>query len=289
MDTNLISLSSVDDIGMNYDKQKMSRPLAVTAGIVVLLAVGLAPAFADSASQVPLAPTNLSATPLSYDQIALTWSSPPNATQSGIVGYQILQNGQILVNNTGNTLTNYNDTGLFPGSIEQYQVAAWNPAGLGLFSGNASATTPIPANTTQLIQDPSDTASTIQGGNWTNHFVQHHDYRGLDNHTMPYERTHVGQLISGTSKPFNAQQKGVFYKIHGPDQYVSNPPHQWIRHVDQYGLHQAQVTHQFTNLNDKMAPVWPNNALAGMGDHQMTKLTDKYPTPDWTTAKPWAH
>ncbi|MGI0046714.1 MAG: fibronectin type III domain-containing protein [Nitrosotalea sp.] len=279
------------------EHQKVVKPFAVMASIAVLLTAGLVPAFADNASQAPFAPTNLNATPLSSDQISLTWNSPLNATQSGIIGYQIQQNGQVLVNNTGNTLTNYNDTSLLPGSIEQYQVAAWNPVGLGLFSNNASATTPVPStqttvNTTQIItQEPVNMTSHIFRGNWTSYFTQHHGYSGSQtgNQTLPYERMHVGQFVNGTGNQFNWQQNGTYHPVHTSSQTVSNPVHQWIQHAGQYQVHQAPVVQQFKNLN-KDAQIWHNHVSADMIDHHIAKSTDKHQFPhQMTVKKQWAH
>lgn len=245
------------------------------ASIAVLLTAGLVPAFAESANQVPLAPTNLNATPLSSNQIALTWNSPLNATQSGITGYQIEQNGQILVNDTGNTTTNYVDAGLLPGNMEQYQVAAWNAVGLGLFSNNASAVIPVTINSTQTTtQEPTNTTSYIFRGNWTNYAMQHRDHNGtgIDNQTLPYfDSAHVGQFVNSTNnKLFNGQRNDAFYPVHNSSpaannfkqEWIKSSPiannfqQKWIQHIAQYKIHQVQVVQQFKDLN--RGTIWPN-------------------------------
>ena len=284
-------------------RQKVLKSSTVIASIVVLLTAGLAPVFADNTNPSLLAPTNLSATPLSYNQITLTWNSPLNATQSGIIGYQILRNGEILVNNTGNTLTNYNDTGLTPGSIEQYQVAALNGAGIGLFSNNASATTPVPTNTTQIVpQEPDNTTSHMFRGNWTNFVERYHDHHGMNmtNQTSSYfNREHIGQFMNGTSNyVFNGQRNGTYYHypVQIPSQTAHNFQGQWIQHVNQYQLQQTHVNQykfqqihvqQFKALKN-IAQIWHKPLSIGIYNHYVDRSIDKHLLPYWmTTKKPW--
>ena len=116
----------------------------VVTGMAIFATAGFFPAFADSGTQaVPLPPRDLNATAVSDTQITLTWNPPINATQSGVTGYQIQRNGTVIANDTENNQTIFNDTGLLPGSQEEYQVAAWNSSGLGLLSNFALATTEI--------------------------------------------------------------------------------------------------------------------------------------------------
>ncbi|MGI0007674.1 MAG: fibronectin type III domain-containing protein [Nitrosotalea sp.] len=124
--------------------------------------VGLLPVFADGGDQtVPLSPTGLNATEVSNTQLYFTWNAPVNATQSGITGYQIQQNGTVIVNDTQSAQTSLNYTGLIPDGTVEYQVAAWNSIGLGLPSDPILGTgdnlvDSAPVNdTSSLPPDPS--------------------------------------------------------------------------------------------------------------------------------------
>lgn len=109
----------------------------------------------------PSAPTGLSVTALSNTALKLTWSVPSNTGGAPILGYQIQRNGTTIVNNTSNTQTNFTNSGLLPLHQQTYRVAAWNSAGLGPYSSNATGTTNNQTGTTptnisnlgQLIAD----------------------------------------------------------------------------------------------------------------------------------------
>lgn len=254
------------------------------ASIVILLTVSLAPAFADSTTQ-PLAPTNLNAMPASGNQIALTWNAPVNATQSGVIGYQIQRNGTILVNNTESTLTNYNDTSLLPGSVGQYQVAAWNAVGIGSFSNDASAATVLYTSPTTPGPTPTNTTSTIIGGNWTKYIViPHHGQHGiLDNQTLShFDRIHIGQFMYGTyNRTSTDQQNGTFYRTDKPSPTVSDFQYKWDKQMEQFKLSIMQDEQQYKNLHTG-TPIWPN-VLAGAGDHtQVTQSIDRHLYQNWS-------
>ncbi|MGB9002560.1 MAG: fibronectin type III domain-containing protein [Nitrosotalea sp.] len=263
------------------------KPLAMMASIVILLTVSLAPAFADSASQ-PLAPTNLSAMPVSGNQIALTWNPPINATQSGVIGYQIQRNGTILVNDTESTLTNYNDTSLLPGSVGQYQVAAWNAVGIGLFSNDASAATVLYTSPTIPGPTPTNTTSTIIGGNWTKYIViQHHGQHGiLDNQTLShFDMTHTGQFMYGKyNRTSTDQQNGTFPQINKPSPTVSDFQHKWDKQMEQFKLSIMQDEQQSKNLHTG-TQIW-HGATAGAGDHtQVTQSIGWHLHQNWIQSK----
>lgn len=262
----------------------MLKPLAMMAGMVILLTVSLVPAFADSAS-LPLAPTNLNAMPVSGSQIALTWNPPINATQSGVIGYQIQRNGTILVNNTESTLTNYNDTSLLPGNVGQYQVAAWNAVGIGLFSNNASAATVLYASPTTSGPTPTNTTSTIIGGNWTKYVViQHYGQHGiLDNQTLSnFDRTHIGQFMYGKdNRTSTDQQNGTFYKADKPSPAVSDFQHKWDKQMEQFKFSIMQDEQQYKNLHTGV-PIW-SNVSTNVGDHtQVTQSIDRHLYQNWS-------
>lgn len=89
----------------------------------------------------PTAPTGLTVTTLSGTALKLTWNVPSDTGGAPITGYSIQRNGTIIVNNTGNSKTNYTNSGLLPLHQQTYRVAAWNIAGLGPYSNNATGTT----------------------------------------------------------------------------------------------------------------------------------------------------
>ena len=99
-------------------------------------------------SAPPGAPTNLSASPVSSTQIALSWSAPSNNGGSPIIGYRVersADNGATwsIVTNTGNG-TAYTDGGLARTTTYTYRVSALNLGNNNPSapSNTASATTP---------------------------------------------------------------------------------------------------------------------------------------------------
>jgi hypothetical protein len=274
---------------MNSVKSANSlKPLAMMAGIAVLLTVSLAPAFADSTSS-PLAPTNLNAMPVSGSQITLTWNPPVNATQSGVIGYQIQRNGTILVNNTESTLTNYNDTSLLPGNVGQYQVAAWNTSGLGLFSNDASAATILYPSPTIPGPTPMNTTSPIYGGNWTKYIIIQHGHHGtqIDNQTLShFGRMHIGQFMYGNyNRTSIDQQNGTFYQINKSSHAVNGFQHKWNGHVAQFKLNLMRDGQQYQNLHNG-TKTWSNHVLTGAGGNtQGTKSAYSHLFSNWIHSK----
>ena len=101
-----------------------------------------------SASSIttPGQPTNLIATP-GVNNITLTWSSPSSNGGAPITSYRIYRGTTVgseayLAFTTG---TNYNDTGLTPGTTYYYYVVAVNSAGPGAQSPEVSAAPLAPA------------------------------------------------------------------------------------------------------------------------------------------------
>lgn len=109
----------------------------------------------------PSAPTGLNVTALSNTALKLTWNLPSNTGGAPILGYKIQRNGTTIVNNTGNTKISFTNSGLLAAHQETYRVAAWNSAGLGPYSNNATGTTKnqigtIPTTISNLGQLVSD-------------------------------------------------------------------------------------------------------------------------------------
>ena len=99
----------------------------------------------------PSAPIGVGVVTKSNTALKLIWSVPSNTGGASITGYQIQRNGTTIVNNTGNTQTSFTNYGLLPAHQQTYRVAAWNSAGLGLYSGNVTG---ITTNQTGVI--PTD-------------------------------------------------------------------------------------------------------------------------------------
>ena len=95
---------------------------------------------------VPGAPASLSAEDKGKDAVTLTWNAPSEDGGSDISDYRIeysTDSGRAwtLVNDGVATTTTYEHTGLNAGTNYCYRVAAINENGMGLFSGQACATT----------------------------------------------------------------------------------------------------------------------------------------------------
>lgn len=95
----------------------------------------------------PEAPANLVANAFSSSQINLSWAAP-NSGGSPITGYKIERktlsgSWSVLVNNTGNTSTSYQDSGLPSSTTYEYRVSAINAIGTSSPSSTATATTHI--------------------------------------------------------------------------------------------------------------------------------------------------
>ena len=106
-------------------------------------------ASATTDATVPDAPTGLIATAVTPTQIDLSWTAPAYDGGAAVTGYRIevSETGAAwtdLVRNTESTGTTFSHTGLKPGSVRHYRVAATNRAGTGAASNVASAATDDP-------------------------------------------------------------------------------------------------------------------------------------------------
>jgi uncharacterized membrane protein len=95
-------------------------------------------------SSAPGAPTGLVVMSVSGTQINLSWFTPSNAGGSPITGYQIESKKgtgsfEVIVPNTGSTITSYAHAGLTTGTQYYYRVYAINSIGIGGPSGESSA------------------------------------------------------------------------------------------------------------------------------------------------------
>ena len=110
------------------------------------------------------APLNLTATAISGTEIDLDWDVPSDDGGFAITGYQIERESpegggfSVLVADTGNTNTDYSDTGLSVATEYNYRVSAINSSGVGAESDESKDTTDgkpdVPTNlNTNLVSD----------------------------------------------------------------------------------------------------------------------------------------
>ena len=96
---------------------------------------------------VPDAPGRLTAQAGGISVIELRWTRPSSSGTSPVTGYQIQRSStgtggwRDLEDDTGNTRTSYEDTGLSPKTTRYYRVRAISAAGPGAWSNVAHATT----------------------------------------------------------------------------------------------------------------------------------------------------
>ncbi|MBL4595340.1 MAG: fibronectin type III domain-containing protein, partial [Robiginitomaculum sp.] len=97
-------------------------------------------------AKTPNAPTGLSATAISNEQINLAWTAPSNDPEFGtLIGYQIERHAGdelfVVVTTTSTPATTYSDTGLDNGTTYTYRVSAVSSGGVGTASGSVADTT----------------------------------------------------------------------------------------------------------------------------------------------------
>ncbi|MFM8659059.1 MAG: fibronectin type III domain-containing protein [Candidatus Nitrosotenuis sp.] len=118
---------------------------------------------------VPGSPTSLSAVSASGTQINLSWAAPSNNGGSDITGYKIESKKgtgsyEVIVQNTGNTITTYSHTGLITATQYYYRISAINSIGTGSPSGEASST---PRETTSPVLTATAVSPTQIYLSWT--------------------------------------------------------------------------------------------------------------------------
>ena len=110
-------------------------------------------------------PSNLVANALAGGQVNLTWSPPGDNGGAGLTGYRIerrVEGGEwaVLVSNTSSTLTSHLAIGLDPTISYEFQVSAWNAAGMGVLSAPSTAVSPVAPTTTTVAPTTATTTTT---------------------------------------------------------------------------------------------------------------------------------
>jgi titin len=110
-------------------------------------------------------PSNLVANALAGGQVNLTWSPPGDNGWSGLTGYHLerrVEGGEwaVLVSDTSSTLTSYLAIGLDPTISYEFQISAWNAAGMGAMSAPSTAVSPVAPTTTTTVAPTTATTTT---------------------------------------------------------------------------------------------------------------------------------
>ena len=110
-------------------------------------------------------PSNLVASALVGGQVSLTWSPPGNNGGAGLTGYRIerrVEGGEwaVLISDTSSTLASYLAIGLDPTISYEFQVSAWNAAGMGAMSVPSTAVSPVAPTTTTTVAPTTATTTT---------------------------------------------------------------------------------------------------------------------------------
>jgi subtilisin family serine protease len=109
-------------------------------GYLNVLAAGTS--WCGGAPTPPAAPSNLQATAVSYQQIALSWTDNADNETGFEIQRSVEGGASALLDTVGANVTSYADSGLDPDTTYTYQVRAVNGAGASAYSNVASATTP---------------------------------------------------------------------------------------------------------------------------------------------------
>ena len=110
----------------------------------------------------------------SPNAVRIMWDPPDDAGNTAITGYQILRNNSVLVTDTGNTNTTYDDTDVEEGRHYLYRIRAINTQGAGLRSriANGSAlwfsTNPSPGTTVHTRSDRAGAVTAVITNDTTN-------------------------------------------------------------------------------------------------------------------------
>src|SRR2546430_212325 len=120
-------------------------------------------------TQLPAAPTNLSATAPSSMQINLTWTDNANNEEGFTIDRSTDNSSFFRIASVGANATSYSDTGLAAGTTFYYRVRAFNGDGASAWSNPAQATTPAASLPTVTVtaSDPNASEAGPDPGEFT--------------------------------------------------------------------------------------------------------------------------
>ena len=110
------------------------------------------------------APVNLIAAALPGGQVHLNWAPPGDNGGATVTGYRIERRADggewaVLVSDTATTLTSYLAIGLDSAVSYEFQVSAWNAAGMGAMSAASPAVQPMAPPTTTTMAPTTTTVA----------------------------------------------------------------------------------------------------------------------------------
>ena len=175
-------------------------------------------AWGDAAvvGRIPVAPTNLVATALSYNQVGLTWAD----TTTVATGYEVWRStsstsGFAIVNTTGANATSFTDATAAPSTPYYYEVRALGQYGQSGYSAVATATTAalppapsVPYNFTAVSNSP-----TTVNVSWTDSTANVTGYQLYRSSTNDQSYIQIASLAAGTTSYKDASlfSNGVYY------------------------------------------------------------------------------
>ena len=109
-------------------------------------------------------PANLTAVALPGGQVHLNWAPPGDNGGATVTGYRIERRGlggewAVLVSDTANPLTSYLAISLDSAVSYEFQVSAWNAAGMGTMSTPSQAVQPVAPPTTTTVAPTTTTVA----------------------------------------------------------------------------------------------------------------------------------
>ena len=166
----------------------------------------------------PPAPTGLTASGVSHDGVTITWTAP---TRGNVTGYRVLrgpdeQSLTALVEDTGDTGTEYTDATVAEQTAYVYAVAAVGPDGEGARSTVVTVTTPppLPGAPTGLAAVASETQVTLSWDDPQNATITgYRVWRGTDSQSLAAIVDDTGETTTGYVDATVVAETGYVYAV----------------------------------------------------------------------------